>query len=188
MTDEHIILTESAVQKVRPPHRVPPQERFVISKLKKVRGLPWNGRAENLKATIVMQQDQGPSGHRRVCSATKAVAWCGATLGCSGCVGLGPHTAQKDVECVWKKASADDRACAGPVGVGVGPIAEPDTEPQQPAPAAGASVIIIQSCWCRHKAFRTSSWIHRWRWERKNAESARERGHARRHQVKSLKD
>ena len=38
-------------------HRVPPEERFVISKVKKVRGLPWNGRAENLKATIVTHQD-----------------------------------------------------------------------------------------------------------------------------------
>ena len=46
MTDEHIILTESGVQKARSSYRVPPQERFVISELKKVRGLPWNGRAD----------------------------------------------------------------------------------------------------------------------------------------------
>ena len=64
MTDEHTTLTENGVQKARSSHRVPPEERFVISELKKVRGLPWNGRAENLKATIV--QDQGTSGHRRV--------------------------------------------------------------------------------------------------------------------------
>ena len=48
--------------------RLPSEERFVISEIKQVRGLPWNGRAENLKATIVTQQEQGPSGHRRVCS------------------------------------------------------------------------------------------------------------------------
>ena len=64
MTDEHIILTESGVQKARSFHRVPPEERFVISELKKVRGLPW--RVENLRATIVTQQDQVPSGQRRV--------------------------------------------------------------------------------------------------------------------------
>ena len=39
------------VQKARSLHRVPPEERFVISELRNVRGLPWNGRAENLKAT-----------------------------------------------------------------------------------------------------------------------------------------
>ena len=44
MTDEHIILTENGVQKARSLHRVPPEERFVISELKKVRGLPWNGK------------------------------------------------------------------------------------------------------------------------------------------------
>ena len=66
MTDEYIILTESGVQTARSSHRVPLEERFVISELKKVRGLPGNGRAESLKARIVTQQDRGPSGHRRV--------------------------------------------------------------------------------------------------------------------------
>ena len=56
MTDEHIILTENGVHKARSLHRVPPEERFVISELMK-----GNGKAENLKATIVTQQDQGPS-------------------------------------------------------------------------------------------------------------------------------
>ena len=85
LTDEHIVLTESGVQKARSLHRVPLEERFVISELKKVRGLPWNGRAEILKATIVTQQDQGPSGHRRVYLTTKVVARFGTTPGCSGC-------------------------------------------------------------------------------------------------------
>ena len=66
MTDEHIILTENGVQKARSLHRVAPEERFVISELKKVRGLHWNDKAENLKATIVTQQDQAPSGNPRV--------------------------------------------------------------------------------------------------------------------------
>ena len=68
MTDEHIILAENGVQKARSLHRVPHEERFVISELRKVRGLPWNGIAENLRAAIVTQQDQGLSGHRRVCT------------------------------------------------------------------------------------------------------------------------
>ena len=92
MTDEHIILTENGVQKARSLHRVPLEERFVISEIEKVRGLPWNGRAENFEATIVTQQDQGPSGHRRVYLTTEVVARHGATPGCNGCVGLGPHT------------------------------------------------------------------------------------------------
>ena len=38
MTDEHIILTENGDQKARSLQRVPPEERFVISVLRKVRG------------------------------------------------------------------------------------------------------------------------------------------------------
>ena len=133
-TGEHIILMENGVQKARSLHRVPPEERFVISELKKVRGLPWNGRAENLKATIVTQQDQGPSGHRLVYLTTKVVARHGATPGCSGCVGMGPHTEACRVG--LEKALADERASAGPVGAGVGPITEPATVSQEPAPAA----------------------------------------------------
>ena len=101
MTDEHIILTENGVQKARSLHRVPPEERFVISELKKVRGLPWNGRAENLKATIVTQQTKAHL-DIDVCYLTRVVARHGATPGCSGCVGLGPHT-QKPAECDWKR-------------------------------------------------------------------------------------
>ena len=134
MTDEHTILTENGVQKASSLHRLPPEERFVISELKEVRGLPWNGRAENLKTTIVTQQDQGPSGHRRVYLTTKIVARHGTTLGCSGCVGLGPHTEACRVR--LGKAFADERASAGPVGAGIGPIAEPATEAQDSAPAA----------------------------------------------------
>ena len=110
---------------------MPPEERFVISELKKVRGLPWNGRAENLKATIVTQQDQGPSGHRRV-YLTRVVARHGATPGCSGCVGLGPHTETCRVR--LEKALADETA--DPVETPVGPITEPATESQESAPEA----------------------------------------------------
>ena len=110
---------------------MPPEERFAISELKKVRGLPLNGRAENLKATIVTQQDQGPSGHRRVYLTTKVVARHGATPGCSGCVGLGPHTEACRVR--LEKALADERA--DPVEAPAGTITEPATESQESAPA-----------------------------------------------------
>ena len=131
MTDEHIIRTENGVQKARSLHRVPPEERFVISELKKVRGLPWNSRAENWNATIATQQDQGPSGRRRVHLTTNVVARHGATPGCSGCVGLGPHTEACRVR--LEKALTDERASASPVGAGV---TEPAIESQEPAPAA----------------------------------------------------
>ena len=133
MTDEHIIPTENGVQRARSLHRVGLEERFVISELKKVRGLPWNGRAENLKATIVTQQDQGPSGHRRVYLTTRVVARRGATPGCSGCVGLGPHTEA----CRVRLEKAFERA--DPVEKPVGPITEPATESQESAPAARPS-------------------------------------------------
>ena len=115
------------VQKARSLHRVPPEERLVISELKKVQGLPWNVRAEKLKATIVTQQDKGPSGHRRVYLTTKVVARHGATHGCSGCVGLGTHTEACRVR--LEKASADERA--DPVETPVGPITDPATESQE---------------------------------------------------------
>ena len=132
MTDEHIILTEIGVQKARSLHRVPPEERFVISELNKVRGLPCNVMAENLKATIETQQDQGPPGHRRAYLTTKVVAKHGATPGCSGCVLLGPHTEACRVP--LEKALADERA--DPVEAPFGPITEPATESQESAPAA----------------------------------------------------
>ena len=120
------------VQKARSLHRVPLEERFVVSELKKVRGLPWNGRAENLKATIVTQQDQGLSGHRRVYLTTKVVARHGATPGCSGCVGLGPHTEACRVR--LEKALTDERA--EPVETPVGPISEPASESKESTPVA----------------------------------------------------
>ena len=169
---------ENGVQKARSLHRVPPEERFVVSELKKVRGLPWNGRSENLKATIATQQDQGPSGHRRVYLTTKVVARLGATPGCSGCVGLGPHTEACRVR--LEKALADEKASADLVGAGVGPTTEPATESKEPAPAAQQEHPVLLRR-CQDKTFRTSRWIHRWSWEHKNAESAKERGKARRH-------
>ena len=103
----------------------------MISELSKVRGLPWNGTAENLRAAIVTQQDQGPSGHRRMYLTTKIVARHGATPGCSGCVGLGPHTEACRMR--LEKALSDERTHAGAGGVGIGPIAEPTVESQVPA-------------------------------------------------------
>ena len=133
MTDEHITLTENGVQTARSLYRVPFEERFVISYLKKVRVLPWNGRADTLKATIVTQQDQGPSGHRRMYLTTKVVAKFGATPGCSDCDGVRSHTEGCRIR--LEKALADEKASAGVLGAGVGPIAEPVAESQQPAPA-----------------------------------------------------
>ena len=159
MTDEHIILTEKWVQKARSLHRVPPEERFVISEFKKVRGLPWNGRAENLKATIVTQQDQGPSGHRRVNLTTKGRSKRhGATPGCSGCVGLGPHTEVCRVR--LEKALADERE--DPIETPVGPITEPATESQESAPTAQQFIHPVLLRRCQHETLRTSRWIHRW--------------------------
>ena len=120
MTDEHIFLTEKGVQKARSLHRVPLKERFVISEMKKVRGLPWNGRAENLEATFATQTGPRPIWDiDPVYLTTKVVARHGTTL---GCVSLGPQREACRVR--LEKALADKRASAGPVGAGVGPIAE----------------------------------------------------------------
>ena len=176
---------ENGVQKARSLHRVPPEERFVISELRKMRGLPWNGRAENLKATIVTQQDQLPSGHRRVHLTTKVVARFDATPGCSGCVGLGPHTeacrkrhwlTKKRVQIRSERES--DRPLSRPLS--------PRNQHRRHCRSQRLHPVLLRRC--QDKTFRTSRRIHRWSWEHKNAESAKERGKARRHQVKSLQD
>ena len=84
-----------------------------------------------MRAAIVTQQDQGPSGHRRVYLTTKIVAKHGGTPGCSGCVGLGPHTDACRMR--LEKALSHEKAHAGAVGVGIGPVAEPTVESQEPA-------------------------------------------------------
>ena len=85
-----------------------------------------------MKATIVTQEEQGPSGHPRVCLTTKVEARRGATAGCSGCVVLGPHTEACRVR--LEKAVADERA--DPVETPVGSVTEPATESQESAPVA----------------------------------------------------
>ena len=82
----------------------------------------------------VTQQDQGPSGHRRVYLTIRVAARHGETPGCSGCAALGQHTETCRVR--LEKALADERASAGPIGTGVGPITEPATESKEPATAA----------------------------------------------------
>ena len=100
MTDEDIILRENGVQKARSLHRVAPEERFLRVEASR-------RRVETKKRRIVTQQDR-PSGHRRVYLTTKVAAKHGAMLGCSGCVGLGPHTDVCRVR--LEKALADGRA------------------------------------------------------------------------------
>ena len=179
MTDVHIFLTENGVRKARSLHRVPPEERFVISEKKKVRGLPWNGRAENLKATIVTQQDQGPSGHRHVYLTTRVVARHGTTPGCSGCVGLGPCTEACRV--LLEKALAD----ADPVEARACHLV-----PRFSTGAAGASVFIIRSC-CADANTRPSERANGFTdgvGSTRTQRAQQERGQARRQQVKSLED
>ena len=144
MTDEHIILTENGVQKARSLHRVPLEERFVISELKKVRGLLWNGRAENLKATIVTQQDQGPSGHRRVYLTTKSrsKAFCNAwlqwlcrfgTTHRSMSSASGKGIGRRESRSCRNASRANHRACHRVPRISTGGT-------------AGASILIIRSC------------------------------------------
>ena len=63
---------------------------------------------------------------------TRVVTRHGATPGCSGCVGLGPHTEACRVR--LEKALADERA--DPVEAPPGPNTQPATESQERAPAA----------------------------------------------------
>ncbi|CAK0793479.1 unnamed protein product [Prorocentrum cordatum] len=132
LTDEHLVLTVDGVKKARSVHRLPVDERYVKEELAKVKGLPWNGTASDLKAPIVSQQDQGPSGHRRLYLTRAIVQKYGATPGCSGCAGLGPHT--EACRARLEKLVAD--AAAGPRGIAVG---TPLTARPDPGPPAGAA-------------------------------------------------
>ena len=107
----------------------------------------------------------------------------GATPGCSGCVGLGLHTEACRVR--LEKALADEKASASRSGWDRSQSLPLSLSNQHKRRRLHHPVLLRR---CQHKTFRTSSWIHRWSWEHKNAESARERGQTRRHQVKSLRD
>ena len=124
------LLRGKGVRKARSVHRVPPEERFVVTELKKVRGLPWNDVAQSVKATIVTHQDQSPPGHRRAYLTTKVMAKFGATPGCSGCVGLGPHT--EACRASLDKAIVDEKTGAGVLGAVVGPIADHAADSSKP--------------------------------------------------------
>ena len=157
----------------------------MISELKKVRGLPWNVRAENLKTTIVTQQDQGPSEHRHAYLTDQGRGeGLVATLGCSGCVGLGSHTEGCRVR-LEKALAVDERASAGVQS-------ERESDRSLSLSLSLSSQLrrhsrsqrlhhLVLLCRCRHKALQNEQpCIRQWRWEHKNAESARERGQAKR--------
>ena len=142
----------------------------------------WKGWSFKMRqyiaATIVTQQDQGQSGHRRVYLTTRVVARHGATPGCSGCVGLGPHTEARRVR--LEKALADERA--DPVETPVRPITEPATESQEPAPAAQQEPASSSS---GPAAPMPTQNLQNEQMDSpmENAENAKERGQARRQQV-----
>ena len=56
------------------------------------------------------QQDHGPSGHRRVYLTNKTVKQYSTTPGCSGCLGMGPHTEVCRVR-LEKAIDNDKRVC-----------------------------------------------------------------------------
>ena len=129
----------------------------------------------NVEATIVTQRDQGPSGHRRVYLTTRVVARRGATPGCSGCVGLGPHT-EKLVECDWKRhwttreQILSKRQLDQPLNL---PLSPKNQHRRHSRSQRLHHPVLLRRC--QHKTFRTSRWIHRWSWDHKNAETAKER-------------
>ena len=152
-TDEDIILRENGVQKARSLHRVALEERFL--RVKQEGG--------NLKATIVTQQDQGPSGHGRVYLTTKVVAKHGATLAVA--VSVWDHT-QTLVECDWKRH--------WPMGEQI--------LSKRLCQRLHHPVLLRR---CQHNLAERADG-YRWSWDQKNAENAKDCGQARRREVKSI--
>ena len=107
-----------------------------------------------------------------------------ATHGCSGCVGLGPHTE----ECWIGKGIDESRSCRS--ASWTRSLSLPPSPKNQHRRHSWIQRLHhpVFPRRCQDKTFRTSRWIHRWSGEHKNAESAKERGQARRQQVKSLED
>ena len=135
----------NGVQKARSLHRVPPEERFVISELKKVRGLPWNGRAEN--------RPRSWQGLVQRLGAVAASVW---------------DRTQKHVECDWKRhwltrervqvqsERESDRSHS--------PTTSLSNQHRRDSRSQRLHHLVLLRR-CRHKTFRTTSWIHRWSWE-----------------------
>ena len=129
MTNKHLILTETCVNKARSMHMLTQEERYVAEELHGMHGLPWDGAAETLDTPIVPQQDQGRSGRRRVYLATNIVkATCNGTLrhtvphkghyGQDGMETLADALERVegwDVDCApcWGVRIADDVGCPG---------------------------------------------------------------------------
>ena len=121
---------------------------------------------------------------------TKVVARHGATSGCTVAVSVWVST-QKHVERDWKRhwltkervQAQSERESDRLFSLPLSPKSKHRWHSR--SQRLHHPVLVRR---CKHKSFRTSRWIHRWSWEHKNAESAKERGQARRRQVKSLKD
>ena len=161
MTDEHIVLAENGVQKARSLQRVPPEERFVIGGLKKVRGLPVKGKAENLQATIVTQQDQGQSGHRRVYLTTKVAASTVQRLAAVA-VSVWDHI-QKPVNSDWKRHWPTREQILSKHQLDRSLSLPPSPKNQHRQHSRSQRLhhpVLLRRC--QQKTFRTSRWIHRW--------------------------
>ena len=172
MADEHIILTGNGVQKARSLHRVPPEERFVISELKKVRGFLWNWQGGKLES-----DDRDETGPRPNWTPTCLLDDLRSLRG------------------MVQRVAALHRSLPSAIGKGHWPTREQILSKRQLDPSPSLPPIPknqhrrhtrsqrlhhpILPRRCQHRTFRTSRWIHRWSWDHKNAENAKERGQAR---------
>ena len=142
------------------------KKNYKATALKKVLGLLWNGRAENLKATIVTQQDQGPFGHRRVYLTTNvdSEAWCNARLQWLCRFGTTHRSMPSAIgkrhwpmkEQILSKRQLDQ-------SLSLPPSPKNHHRRHSRSKRLHHSVLLRR---CQHKTLRTSRWIHRWSWER----------------------
>ena len=134
MTDEHTILTENVVQKARSLHRVPLEERFVISEMKKSARISLERQGGELES-----DDCDATGPRFIWTSTceldekgRGKAWCNVWLQWRFRFG----TAHRSVSgAIGKGIGGRESECRSSRS-GAGPIAVLATELQRPIPAA----------------------------------------------------
>ena len=182
MTDECVVLTENGVQKAKSLHRVTPKEKFLITELEKAREFPWNDVAENLKSATETHLDQGPGSWWGLEQHLDAVPDRDFTRKHVGC----------DREEHWltrKKAGMRHRS-------------EQELDRLQKWQWSSNSqqrwcsrnhhhhhlLVLPRRCKNRHKTFRASRRIHRWKWEHRTAESKGKRDWMRGYHVKCARD
>ena len=100
-TDETLLLKPTGAMKTRCVRRLEGDNAWNLQFLNLCVGSPWNATARSMQQTPTIQQkDELDSGRRakRVYLRQNILDKCGRTAGCPGCLGIGQHTEDAELE------------------------------------------------------------------------------------------